>query len=300
MKAMILAAGLGTRLRPLTDNRPKALMPVANKPIIGRNIDYLKGYGIEKLVVNAHHNYQQIVDYLGNGEAFELTIDVRVEPEILGTGGGIKNTADFWDNEPFIVINSDILTDINLEHAFAYHVKSGGLATLILHDCEPYNQIELDSNRNITHISKRSQKGRLAFTGIHIMEPELLSHIPDKRFSDIIDCYLKLIHSGKPIGAYLSEKHYWRDIGSVDSYIKANRDLLSDQPFLMGSECHTEPSVKLEQWAVVGEKTHLEKDVEIKRSILWDNVRVSKGCRIIDSIVTSFREVDCDLIGEIC
>ena len=299
MKAMILAAGLGTRLRPLTANRPKALIPVANKPIIGRTIDYLKSHGIEKLVVNAHHHYQQIVDYLEGGKAFGLIIDVRVEPEILGTGGGIKNTADFWDDEPFIVINSDILTNINLDHAYAYHINSGSLATLILHDCKPYNQIEVDANGNITHISKKSRKGRLAFTGIHIMESELLSHIPDGRFSDIIDCYLKLIHSGKSIRAYLSEKHYWRDIGSVNSYIKANRDLLDDQTFLIGHECHIDSSVKFKQWAVVGEKTHLEKDVEVKRSILWDNVRVREGSRIIDTIVTSFREVDHDLIGDI-
>jgi len=299
MKAMILAAGLGTRLRPLTANRPKALIPVANKPIIGRTIDYLKGHGVKKLVVNAHHHYQQIVDYLDGGKAFGLMIDVRVEPEILGTGGGIKNTADFWDDEPFIVINSDILTNINLEHAYAYHRKSGSLITLILHDCEPFNQIDVDSNGNITHISQKIGKGRLAFTGIHIMEPEILSHIPDGRFSDIIDCYLKLIQSGRSIRAYMSEGHYWRDIGSVNSYIKANRDLLDDKPFLIGHGCHTESSVKLQQWAVVGEKTHMEKDVEIKRSILWDNVRVREGSRIIDSIVTSFREVDRDLIGEI-
>ena len=299
MKAMILAAGLGTRLQPLTDDKPKALIPVVNKPIIGRTIDYLKIHGVDQLVVNAHHHYQQIIDYLDGGKAFGLKIDVRVEPEILGTGGGIKNTADFWDDEPFLVINSDILTNINLVHAFAYHRKSGGLATLILHDCEPYNQIKVDSNGNITHIYPKSGKGRLAFTGIHIMEPELLSYIPDGRFSDIIDCYRKLIQSGKSIRAYISEGHYWRDIGNVNSYIKANQDLMDDEPLFIGHGCHMEFSVKLEQWAVVGEKTHLEKDVEIRRSILWDNVRVKKGRRIIDSIVTSFREVDRDLIGEL-
>jgi len=250
-------------------------------------------------VVNAHHHSKQVVDYLDGGKAFGLKIDVRVEPEILGTGGGIKNTVDFWDDEPFIVINSDILTNINLEQAYSYHREAGSIATLILHDCEPYNQIEVDSNGNITHISQKSGKRRLAFTGIHIMEPEILSHIPDGSSSDIIDCYLKLIQSGKSIKAYVSGRHYWRDIGSVDSYIKANRDLLDNKPFLIGHECHTESSVKLEQWAVVGEKTHLEKDVEIKRSILWDNVRVREGSRIIDSIVTSFREVDRNLTGEI-
>ncbi|MBW1888173.1 MAG: hypothetical protein JRI52_07480, partial [Deltaproteobacteria bacterium] len=117
--------------------------------------------------------------------------------------------------------------------------------------------------------------------------------------SDIIDCYRKLIQSGKSIRAYISEGHYWRDIGNVNSYIKANRHLMDDELLSIGRDCHMEFSVKLEQWAVVGEKTHLEKDVEIRRSILWDNVRVKKGRRVIDSIVTSFREVDRDLIGEL-
>ena len=112
MKAMILAAGLGTRLHLLTEKRPKALMPVVNIPIICRIIEHLKGHGISRIVVNAHHHYRQLIDYLDGGRPFGLEIDVRVEPELLGTGGGIKNTSDFWDNDPFFIINGDILTDI--------------------------------------------------------------------------------------------------------------------------------------------------------------------------------------------
>ncbi len=105
MKAMILAAGLGTRLRPLTDKKPKVLMPVANKPIIVRIIEHLKAHAVSEVVVNAHHHYQQLMTYLDSGKPFGLPMDVRKEPEILGTGGGIKNTEDFWGNDPFVVIN---------------------------------------------------------------------------------------------------------------------------------------------------------------------------------------------------
>ncbi|MDY7038929.1 MAG: nucleotidyltransferase family protein, partial [Thermodesulfobacteriota bacterium] len=189
MRAMILAAGLGTRLRPLTDNRPKALIPVTNKPIITRAVEYLKKHGISRIVVNAHHHHEQIVDYLDGGRPFGLDIDVRVEPKILGTGGGIKNVSDFWGDEPFIVINSDILTNIDLSPAYEHHLTSGSLATLILHDREPFNQIRTDNNQNITDIAKKNIPGRLAFTGIHIMDPGLLSHIPEGKFFDIIDCY---------------------------------------------------------------------------------------------------------------
>jgi len=299
MKAMVLAAGLGTRLRPLTDRKPKALVPVVNRPIIGRVINYLKKHGISQIVVNAHHHYQQLIDYLDAGRPFELEIDIRVEPEILGTGGGIKNAEDFWDNEPFIVINGDILADIDLGLAYETHRNSGGLATMILHDCEPYNQIQTDNGGNITDIATGIAPGRLAFTGIHIMEPELLSFIPAGTFSDIIDCYRELIHSGKLIRSYLTTGHYWRDIGTVKNYVNVNREFLDKESFSIGPDCHIDPSAKLEEWAIVGEKTSLEKDVEIRRSILWDKVKVKKGTKVIDSIVTSSREVERDMVGEI-
>jgi mannose-1-phosphate guanylyltransferase len=298
MKAMILAAGLGTRLRPLTDKKPKALMPVVNKPIIGWVIEYLKKHGIDQIVVNAHHHYRQIVDYLDGGRPFDCEIQVRVEPEILGTGGGIKNTEGFWGSDPFIVINSDILTDINLSRAYESHKKLGGLVTLILHDREPYNQIQIDNNGFVTDISAWSAQGRFAFTGIHIIDPDLLVHIPDRVFSDIIDCYRKLIQSGGFIRSLLTTGHYWRDMGTVESYLQANRDLLDKELFSVGPECHIDESTRLEDWAVIGEKTTLEEDVEIRRSVLWDEVRVRKGAKVIDSVVTSFRTVDRDLIEE--
>jgi NDP-sugar pyrophosphorylase family protein len=299
MRAMILAAGFGTRLRPLTDKKPKALIPVVNKPIIGRVIEYLKGHGVSRIVVNAHHHYRQILDYLNEGKPFGLDIDVRVETEILGTGGGIRNTVDFWDNDPFIVINSDIVTNIHLARAYEHHRKSGALVTLILHDCKPFNQIKTDNKQYVTDIAQTGGPGRLAFAGIHIMDPDLLSYIREGKFADIIECYRQLILSGKAIMAYLSKGHYWHDIGTVGSYVRANRALLGGT-LSLGPGSHVDHSANLEEWAIIGENNHLEKDVTVKRSILWEEVRVKKATRIIDSIVTSSRVIDRDLFGEIC
>jgi NDP-sugar pyrophosphorylase family protein len=298
MKAMILAAGLGTRLRPLTEVKPKVLLPVANRPIIARVIDYLKAHGFSRIVVNAHHHYQQVVDYLDNGRPFGLPIDIRVEPEILGTGGGIKNTSDFWDDDPFVVINGDIVTDINLTRAYEDHLKSGALVTLIVHDCEPFNQIEIDENGNISDIARENLSGRLAFTGIHIMSPEVLSHIPDRVFYDIIACYQKLIASGKTIRAFVSENHYWRDTGTVKSYMDANREL-SEKEILIGPGCRIDPSVIFKDWAVVGENSVLGQNVEIARSVLWEGVTVKERVRVVNSVVSSSRAVEYDLIGEV-
>ena len=154
MKAMILAAGPGTRLRPLTLNRPKALVPVGNRPMIDRIIEYLKKQGASEIVVNAHHHHGQVVKYLDEGRPFGIHMEIRVEPEILGTGGGIKNTEAFWNHAPFIVINGDILTDIDLAPAIEAHKKAGSPATLILHHCEPFNQVQVDNRAKILDISE--------------------------------------------------------------------------------------------------------------------------------------------------
>ncbi|MBW1801750.1 MAG: NDP-sugar synthase, partial [Deltaproteobacteria bacterium] len=224
--------------------------------------------------------------------------DVRVERRILGTGGGIKNTEDFWDDDPFVVINADILTDIDLERALADHQDSDAMATLVLHDCEPFNQIKIDGSRNITDIAKKHHPERLAFTGIHIINPDLLSWIPGHSFSDIIACYQTLIGHGKTVKAYIADHHYWCDIGSMEGYFRANRNFLDNRVSIAPS-CDIAPSARLPEWAVLGERTRLEKDVEVKRSILWEGVTVKKHVRVIDSVITSDRTVERDVIGDI-
>lgn len=298
MKAMILAAGFGTRLHPLTEMKPKALMPVANKPILARNLEYLICHGITEIIVNAHHHHQQIVDYLRDASSCGPNIEVKVEQEILGTGGGIKNTEDFWGKEPFFVINSDILTDIDLAAVYQVHQTSGALVTLVLHDCEPYNQVRVDDQWNITDIAKGNMPGRLAFTGIHVIDPEVLSHIPQGIFSDIIECYRELIRLGKPIRACLVRGHYWRDIGSIESYLDANRELAGNS-FVIGPGCSVDSSVKLMDWGVIGENSHLEKNVEVQRSVLWEGVAVKEGIKVVYAVVTSGCVVDRDLHGEV-
>ncbi|MBW2617085.1 MAG: nucleotidyltransferase family protein [Deltaproteobacteria bacterium] len=299
MKAMILAAGLGTRLRSLTLNTPKALMPVGNVRIIDRIIEYLKQYGISELVINAHHHYEQIAEHLNSGRPFGINIDVRVEPNILGTGGGIKNTEDFWDKAPFIVINGDVLTNINLHMACEAHERSGSLATLILHDKPPFNQIKIDDQKNITHIAGENLDNRLAFTGIHIIDPEIMAHIPEGIFSNIIHCYRELIREGKPPKAYISAGHQWRDIGTIESYVLANKEALQGESFLCSPDCRINSAAALKDWAVIGNETVLEQGVEVCRSIIWEKVKVKKCVKIIDSIVTSSKDVEHDLIDEI-
>lgn len=290
MKAMILAAGLGTRLRPLTDERPKALMPVANKPAILWNTEYLSGFGATRIIVNVHHHFQQILDFLEENPPPGVDIEVLIEPEILGTGGGIKNTEDFWEDEPFIVVNSDVLTNIPLSSVYAYHIASGALATMVLHDRPPYNKIRLDPHGYITEIPHVYGSDGLAFTGIHIIRPELLDHIPKRGFSDIIDCYRELIQRGKPIYAYVAQDHYWHDIGDLANYFKANREL-AGQAVTIGPETVMDSTAEIGEWAVIGKGCKIEAGVLIRGSILWDHVRVRRGTRVINQVRTILQSV---------
>jgi len=151
MKAMIPAAGMGERLQPLNNVYPKVLAPVVNTPVIDRIIQFLTAHKVEKIIINAHHHYQMIRDDLKGGNHFGVKVDIRIEKEILGTGGGSKNTHDFWGNDPFIVINGDILTDIDLGDAYAFHLRRNNLVTMVLHDSPKYNidEAELDPRKKM-------------------------------------------------------------------------------------------------------------------------------------------------------
>ena len=300
MKAMILAAGEGTRLKPLTEICPKALVPVANKPVLERLITFLISHGVEEIIVNAHHHYQKVIDYLKGGNEFGAPVEVRVEKKILGTGGGIKNTRSFWDQDPFIVINGDILTDIDLQKVYDYHLKRDNLLTLVLHDFPVHNKIMVDDDMNILAIERgKNVSGPLAFTGIQVMNPEVLDLMPENRNYSILRCYKKLIHEARPIRGYRATGHSWIDIGTIPDYLRSNRHFVPDHKVAVDSECHIDPDATLAEWAVLGKRCTVEKGALVERSVLWSDVIVRERVRVIDSVVASGIIVETDLIGAV-
>ena len=300
MKAMILAAGMGERLQPLTSICPKVLAPVVNKPVIDRILEYLKASGVREIIVNAHHHYQKIVDYLEEGNPFGMRVKVSIEKDILGTGGGIKNTQNFWGNDPFIVINGDILTDIDLGDVYEFHLRKNNLVTMVLHDFPQYNKVRVDKEMNILSIGPgKNLKGTLAFTGIHVINPESLSFIPDKKQYNIIDAYKRLIDLKKPIRGYIATGHRWIDIGTIPDYLRANFYYLPSGNSAIDQKCSIDSSAIIKDWAVIGEKSSLERGSHVQRSVLWNDVIVKEGVRVVDSVVTSGVVVEKDLIGGI-
>ncbi len=296
MKAMILAAGMGTRLLPLTRLRPKPLFPVYNTPILDTIITQFKETGAKDIVINTHHLNQNINTYFQENSSSGINITLSHEPDLLGTAGAIKNVEDFWDDQPFIVINGDIIHTIDLNASYQHHIKSGNLATLILHKYPRYNQVEIDNKGTIVSIREErvietlSPTYRLAFTGIHIISPQLLRDIPPNRYVDIISVYLQLISRGMKICGYQVEKHYWLDIGTIIDYHRIHQDIHQKKITLNHLSPRAESSsigkgTTLDGYVCAGENTIIGKNCTIKNSILWNDVAVNDNLTIEECII---------------
>jgi len=236
MKALILAAGYGSRLRPYSDTTPKPLFPINRRPMIDGVVRYLMAAGVEAIIVNTHHQHQQIQTFLA-AQSYGIPVVTRYEPTLLGTGGAIRNVCPFWDQRPFIVINSDIITNIDLQKAYAFHCSHGKEVTLVMHDYPEFNQVAIDLQNciaafhNIDSVGRSQNLKHLAFTGIHVIDPAIVKEIPPDRFVDIIDIYKTRLAAGHPIAAYVAQNHYWCDIGTPQTYRQAVLDHLTPQAF---------------------------------------------------------------------
>ncbi len=232
-KAMILAAGLGTRLRPLTNTTPKALIQLQGHPLIAYSLRLLKKFGIQEVLINLHHLGELIEKELGNGRKFGMKITYSWEPHVLGTGGGLKKAEPFFEGKPFLLMNSDILIDLNLKELLQFHRRKKSLATMVVRPKEAdssFTPIQLDRSNRVLAIGDepvKKQAHEVMFTGLQILEPAFLKYIP----SDQEAC---LIRNGYNPALKNSEKiygmpyeGYWNDIGTLDRYRQAELDLSS-------------------------------------------------------------------------
>ncbi len=231
MRAMILAAGLGTRLRPLTDALPKPLLPIAGRPLIVWNLLLLRRYGITDVIINLHHLGHLIEQALGDGSPFGMRIVYSKEPVLLGTGGGLKQAESFFGGEPCVVLNGDTLFDMNLDDLAAVHRQRCAVATMAVRaDPEPerWGAVEVDATHHVVRINGRGKnpEGRTEkrmFAGVHLMHPRLLVDVPAGRDSSIIEAYVLAIQAGETI-AGCELPGYWSDIGTPERYAQAQRD----------------------------------------------------------------------------
>jgi mannose-1-phosphate guanylyltransferase len=241
MRAMILAAGLGTRLRPLTDDRPKALVEVAGHTLLEITIRRLQQFGIRKVIVNVHHFGDTVVDYLKKHDNFGMRIEISREDVLLDTGGGLKKAAWFFredghSDEPFLLHNVDVLSTIDFRRMVQFHQQNQALATLAVQERETSRYLLFDDKNQLCgRRAGRDQKPEvvrpskdtrpLAFCGVHVISPRLLTKMTEDGVFSIIASYLRMAGEGDKVLAFRSDEFYWRDLGKPGNISQAARDV---------------------------------------------------------------------------
>jgi len=242
MKAMILAAGPGTRLRPLTDERPKALVEIAGRTLLEITLSRLHAYGIREVIINVHHFADTILEYLKANHNFGMRIEVSREEVLLDTGGGLKKAAYFFleksnrFEEPFILHNVDVISTIDLRRMVQFHTEKQALATLAVQNRETSRYLLFDEqlqlcgrrsgrDQDIEFVRPSHQAQALAFSGIHVISPRLLAMRMEEGVFSIITSYLRLAAQEEKILAFRADEYYWRDLGRPENLMQAAEDL---------------------------------------------------------------------------
>jgi len=322
MRAMIMAAGIGTRLRPVTDVLPKPMVPIANRPALYHILSLLKRHGITEVVINLHHLPELITDYLGDGSALGMEIAYSFERELLGTAGGVKNNAAFLGEDTFLVMSGDALTDADLTGLVSAHRRNGSIATMSVKevaDPSEYGVVVADDEGRVVGFQEKptieEARSRLCNCGMYVFEPEILSHIPEGQFDDFGKrLFPDLLKQGVPFHACTIDE-YWSDVGNLKEYVRGNGDALArrvgidipgtevrpgvwvedgtklpeslyiEAPVLIGSKCRIAEDVVIEGPAVIGDGSTLEKAAQVTRTLLLPGSLVPSGVLLVDGVV---------------
>ena len=282
MNAAILAAGLGTRLRPLTYQRPKALVPILNQPLLGILLAQLREAGAGVVAVNTHHLAADVDRYLDEQGPWGLDLKVSHEPEILGTGGGLRGLASLLgEDRPFLAVNSDILADVDLGALFVRH-REGALSTLVLHDCPPFNNVWIDADHRVVGIGAPTQGSvgpPLAYTGVQVVGTGLCRYLPPSGPADLVTIWRQALGRGESLEAVVVSGHFWQEVGSPGAYLEAHRRLQAGEG---GALRRFFPAVTD---PLLGEGTVLDEEVVCAGAVcLGRNVRVGRGVRLASSV----------------
>jgi mannose-1-phosphate guanylyltransferase / phosphomannomutase len=322
MKAVIMAGGEGTRLRPLTSNWPKPLLPIANRPMMEHVIDLLKRHGITDVVVTVAFMANAIKDYFADGREFGVTISYVDEPTPLGTAGSVRNAADLLSDERFLVISGDVITDIDLSRIMKFHVDRGAVATIGLTPVENPLEFGIVITREDGTIERFLEKptwGQVFSdtinTGIYVLEPEIFDYVATDRPVDFSsEVFPRLLEDGKPLFGAVSVG-YWEDVGTLEAYLSAHKDVLDQMvaldipgfevgngvwvgegtelapdavvegPAVIGPECTIESGCHLGPYTVLGSHVRLLANTSLERCVLHDNVYVAAGGRLRGTVI---------------
>lgn len=296
MKAMVLAAGFGTRLRPYSLQRPKPLFPVLDTPLLAHTLGQLRRSGVEDVVVNAHHLREQISAMLHG----QRDVRVQLEDLELGTGGGLRLARSHFGEDPFLAVNGDIVHDLDLAAVYGSHCASGAEVTMVLHDCSRFNTVRVNGQSRIVGFSEPAGEGErlLAFTGVQVINPAVLSLIPEGVFYNIIDCYADLLKRGGTIQALVVSGHFWTDMGTPADYLHLHEDIVlkgrmpgffperGASPFYLAKDVVLGSGVSFHDWVAIGHGATVGEGASLTRVVVWDGARVAPDAIVTDSIIT--------------
>ena len=321
---MILAAGLGSRLRPLTTHLPKPLVPILNRPLLWYLIKQVRQAGIHEIAVNLHYHGEQIRSWLGHGEDLGVEVTYSEEAELLGSAGGVQRLRHFFGNDPALIVHGDILFDVDLSAVIQYHFTRAALATIVLHPAHHrynYGKIRVNAHGHIAQFVDQQApwvSGPLIdtlFTGVQILDPAVLDVIPTASVTALTtDVYPTLLSNPPRLYGYLMHG-YWSDIGTPQRYWETNMDAVSGRvgavlslaadmddlkiaPQISGRPAGTirppvagssgsglQASASIGPGVILGQGCELAADVHLVQSVLWPRVRVGQGATIARSII---------------
>lgn len=322
MKAMILAAGVGSRLDPLTRNVPKPMVPIVNRPVIEHIIDKLKKHGFDEIMVNLHYLGDIIKDHLGDGSKLGVKLAYALEDQLWGDAGSVKRSEEFLKGDTFIVVGGDDISDINLTELLQFHKAKKAVSTLALSlvdDPSEYGIVLTDDDGRITKFLEKP-KGQVVFsntanTGVYVFEPEVFDIIPTgASFGFGHNVFPRLLEEDKPMYGYITSA-YWKDVGNLQVYRKTNFDALTGVVALnMGGDANTSgvrigsnPSIdataeisgpsligdnvtigagsKILPNSIIGNNVKIGANATVSNSILWDNAQVNDGTLLERTII---------------
>ncbi len=293
MKAMVLAAGLGTRMRPLSQLRAKAALPVLDRPLIHWTLERLAHAGIVDVVINLHHRPSSVVRAVGDGRSLGLRVTYSRERVLLGTGGGPRKVRRVFGDEPFLLVNGDVFFDFDLRELIQAQQRSRARVALgLLPNPDPrrYPPVVTDRTRRILSIGgrPRAERGRpWLFTGLHVLDPRLLERLPHGCSDSVHDLYVPLLREGEfLLGVPL--RGAWYDLGAPSLYLASQRALLAQAVGKRGCLVHREALVDpgaAVQGSVLGKGCVVKKGARVLDSVLWENVTVGPGAAVLSSVV---------------
>ena len=328
MKAMILAAGLGTRLRPLTEEISKPMVPIVNRPVMEHIVELLARHGFDQLYVNLHYHPQVITKHFGSGERWGVSITYSYEEELMGTAGGVKKLEKELGGGTFLVISGDALTDLDLTALMEFHRRHGGIATLVLtpvDDPSKYGVVIVDQEGRILDFQEKpgreEARSNLANSGIYVFEPRVLEMIPAGRFYDFgSQLFPRFLQEGVEFFGYRHDD-YWNDVGSIEEYKRGNFDALTGKvkvripgvrigedvwigeetvieedvvmvgPICIGSRCLVKKGARLFGPLVVGDRTIIDEGAVLYRGIKWGDGYIGKDAHLMEAIVGREAEI---------